>query len=617
MKQSSRYLLVYAAASILVALWAVYDSLDKAVDYFTLAVELTQNYKLGILLNLVLLVFIGVGQASIIGLFGALRILEIEHVVEKLPMFMVNLLFNLTITDSNLILNCLLLGLAVISKIHHVILVDRFDFIHVRLLNNAENDSALTRGDIISQYCKCWYFWYIPMFIIGGFTTAKFLVYDVFKGVNSVICLLFGFQFAVQEVELLTYFGKVLLNMYEIIVYREVDDEEEEEEEEVEVEVEVEVEEEGIEIGAGGVTESDNGADDEDDGNEIDFDDDDDNEIVWENKAYYIKAIDIASAVLKAVSHLGFIYLLMVTSNLSLPISMLSGTYSSLVQIYKEFSQLLLFIESSKKLDTLLPNATSVDLESGDNLCSICREDMHAVDEGSETSHKQVSARKFPKKLPCGHIIHMGCLKEWLERSEFCPLCRRKVFVSAADISREHENELVQAAQQELRASISAETGTETGVDAREIERNNAINVQEDDLTRIEVISIDPTPSSSTSTQPTSSSTFTQTQTNDAYQTIHLPKNALLPPDWTLLPITKKDDDSYLVDITKDSQATLRVVSEAERSNIQLHTVVPRGNGREDTSANDIVKELTKANKIMRERIQEMESVLEAFRNER
>lgn len=32
-----------------------------------------------------------------------------------------------------------------------------------------------------------------------------------------------------------------------------------------------------------------------------------------------------------------------------------------------------------------------------------------------------------PKKLPCGHILHLGCLKSWLERQQVCPTCRRPV----------------------------------------------------------------------------------------------------------------------------------------------------------------------------------------------
>jgi E3 ubiquitin-protein ligase synoviolin len=31
------------------------------------------------------------------------------------------------------------------------------------------------------------------------------------------------------------------------------------------------------------------------------------------------------------------------------------------------------------------------------------------------------------KKLPCGHILHLRCLKAWLERQQACPTCRRPV----------------------------------------------------------------------------------------------------------------------------------------------------------------------------------------------
>lgn len=31
------------------------------------------------------------------------------------------------------------------------------------------------------------------------------------------------------------------------------------------------------------------------------------------------------------------------------------------------------------------------------------------------------------KKLPCGHILHLRCLKAWLERQQSCPTCRRPV----------------------------------------------------------------------------------------------------------------------------------------------------------------------------------------------
>ena len=28
------------------------------------------------------------------------------------------------------------------------------------------------------------------------------------------------------------------------------------------------------------------------------------------------------------------------------------------------------------------------------------------------------------KKLPCGHILHRECAKEYLKANHFCPICR-------------------------------------------------------------------------------------------------------------------------------------------------------------------------------------------------
>jgi len=28
------------------------------------------------------------------------------------------------------------------------------------------------------------------------------------------------------------------------------------------------------------------------------------------------------------------------------------------------------------------------------------------------------------KKLKCGHLFHMGCLRRWIEQNVKCPICR-------------------------------------------------------------------------------------------------------------------------------------------------------------------------------------------------
>lgn len=74
------------------------------------------------------------------------------------------------------------------------------------------------------------------------------------------------------------------------------------------------------------------------------------------------------------------------------------------------------------------PDATEEDL-SREDTCIICREDMRPWD---PTAVGAVE-RSRPKKLPCGHILHFGCLKGWLERQQVCPTCRRSVVIDGTN----------------------------------------------------------------------------------------------------------------------------------------------------------------------------------------
>lgn len=57
------------------------------------------------------------------------------------------------------------------------------------------------------------------------------------------------------------------------------------------------------------------------------------------------------------------------------------------------------------------PDVSSEELESANNVCIICREEM-------------VSRCK---KLPCNHIFHTSCLRSWFQRQQTCPTCRMDV----------------------------------------------------------------------------------------------------------------------------------------------------------------------------------------------
>ncbi|KAL6454663.1 HRD1 ERAD-associated E3 ubiquitin-protein ligase HRD1 [Candida maltosa Xu316] len=537
--------------------WSIYDSLSKSFNFIMFIVEFTDGIKLGILINFIVFLFLVVNKTLQILLFGSLRMIEVEHLFEKLPIFAITLLLNLATGDNNIIMNVFLLGLAMSFKVFHIIIFDRLDYVNLIIVNRI-NTRDVYFMEVVKHFGTSINFWLNVLFTFIDFSLAKFLVYDVFRGINSVTCLLFGFQFAVQGVHSLTYFCKLLLGIYEIIFYRirknDVRRHEEEEQEETE-ETEVTDTFDADAVRSGNLGEADMEDEEEED--------DDDLELVWENKPYYTKGVDIASEVLSAIAYLSFIYLLTIHSGLSLPLSMLQGAYSSLRNAWIQINQLRAFIESSKRLDTQLANADAEDLAQSDNLCIICREDMHSPEDYQRLFKKPQSSRRSPKKLKCGHILHLGCLKEWLERSDSCPLCRRKVF----------EPQPGNVPQQPPpQANINLNQGL------REINEVLQANPPPQPQQRPQ----EPTPTPHVEEQVEGSSrdvalpSATTTTTNGLFQTISLPRNALLPPGWLLLPIEKTNEEGvdYKVKISNYHKADLKLQSkDSNTRNIKVYDV--------------------------------------------
>jgi E3 ubiquitin-protein ligase synoviolin len=87
-------------------------------------------------------------------------------------------------------------------------------------------------------------------------------------------------------------------------------------------------------------------------------------------------------------------------------------------------------------------DATTEELEATDAMCIVCREHMEPG--------------QGAKKLPCGHMFHMDCLKMWLQRQSICPTCRRPLELNRDPVfeqgAREQRQRLVDDA-----ANLAAE----------------------------------------------------------------------------------------------------------------------------------------------------------------
>lgn len=131
-----------------------------------------------------------------------------------------------------------------------------------------------------------------------------------------------------------------------------------------------------------------------------------------------------------------------------LPIHIMRDLFMTTRSFVKRLSALMKYKQALRDMNRY-PDATADDLGREDT-CIICREEMRPWDPNAGQLE-----RHRPKKLPCGHILHFGCLKSWLERQQVCPTCRSSV---VADQQPRNANY-----QQRMAFHIAANNGQNQG----------------------------------------------------------------------------------------------------------------------------------------------------------
>lgn len=416
---------LYAVTSTALFAASLVTLLANSYDYMTLVQELTFNVHLAILLNFIVCFYLVCMLVTIRIFFGEIRAIEMEHIADRIPFSMLTLLF-LLLNDENLILDWIWFGLTLCAKVYHTILYDRIDFLQIKIVNRLSETvgGPTSRWGVLRMYVGDVSVILLLFFIFGDVFMAKLLAIDLFQGLSAIESLLFGIQFGVMGIESYTYMGKLALNMYEVIFFRSS--------------FEARLapgapqvgEEDSIsahaDVNGNGLNELER--EDVDDLSE--FEDDDFEEQIWENKSFYVQLFLIFLSTLKATFYMVFLYMLSFHSSLTLPGTIIQGCITSLYQLCKQIVLFRVFLKHSQRLDNHLSTATEEELAAADHVCIICRENMHCPATFERVRKKQLNPRRYPKKLWCGHILHLACLKDWLERSDSCPLCRKKVFAT-------------------------------------------------------------------------------------------------------------------------------------------------------------------------------------------
>jgi len=129
----------------------------------------------------------------------------------------------------------------------------------------------------------------------------------------------------------------------------------------------------------------------------------------WENKAVYLLYMELILGGIKVVLYILFLAIMIKVH--TFPLFVIRPMYLTIREFKKALSDVVLSRRAIRNMNTLYPDATVEDLSATDNVCIICREEMHLM----------------CKKLPCNHIFHTSCLRSWFQRQQTCPTCRMDV----------------------------------------------------------------------------------------------------------------------------------------------------------------------------------------------
>nr|GEV35432.1 ERAD-associated E3 ubiquitin-protein ligase HRD1B-like [Tanacetum cinerariifolium] len=128
----------------------------------------------------------------------------------------------------------------------------------------------------------------------------------------------------------------------------------------------------------------------------------------WERKAVYTFYLELIRDLLHLSMYLCFFLTIFV--NYGVPLHLIRELYETFRNFKSRIADYIRYRKITSNMNDRFPDATTEELNASDATCIICREEMTTA-----------------KKLVCGHLFHVHCLRSWLERQHTCPICRALV----------------------------------------------------------------------------------------------------------------------------------------------------------------------------------------------
>ncbi|XP_024020975.1 ERAD-associated E3 ubiquitin-protein ligase HRD1B isoform X2 [Morus notabilis] len=128
----------------------------------------------------------------------------------------------------------------------------------------------------------------------------------------------------------------------------------------------------------------------------------------WEKKPVYTFYLELIRDLLHLSMYLCFF--LVIFMNYGVPLHLIRELYETFRNFKIRVADYIRYRKITSNMNDRFPDATPEELNATDAICIICREEMTTA-----------------KKLICGHLFHVHCLRSWLERQHTCPTCRALV----------------------------------------------------------------------------------------------------------------------------------------------------------------------------------------------
>ncbi|GAB7344676.1 hypothetical protein MBLNU457_3157t1 [Dothideomycetes sp. NU457] len=246
----------------------------------------------------------------------------------------------------------------------------------------------------------------------------RYSLKSVMEDPRPGMMVIFTFEFAIQTIFALFTFSRYLLALAEIRVVQQQTKAKIEERK-----AEIKEERERIQREAAEGENPTLPSEDDIDENEIDVPG-------WEEKRRYLFGLELATDFIKIIVYTVFFTISL--TFIGLPMHIMRDVYLTFASFTKRIHDYSNYRKATHDMNSRYPDATAQEL-GNENTCIVCREAMIPWEEtqqqpgGAAALRRSINEGLRAKKLPCGHILHLRCLKAWLERQQACPTCRRPV----------------------------------------------------------------------------------------------------------------------------------------------------------------------------------------------